>query len=254
MAKKIKTLVESGESQQRSLDALVTVIKSCESSVISKWQEMAYAVHEIYTRELWTINFESFEHCMQEAIGWKKSWAYEMLKAANVLEHAPITDASMARYLHPLVASNRAIAWESAVESASPAKPTRDDVKKAASLLLTNQLGNQTDGEEDAEEKSGATDKDVPDAPLVAWGKQFDEIISNLRDVKNKIEELSETEAGAFLGSAQIVVDMKNVFNALQWAKPHCQCVYCDGDGCKHCQNRGWMCKGLHTSAPEDLK
>ena len=108
MAKKIKTLVESGESQQRSLDALVTVIKSCESSVISKWQEMAYAVHEIYTRELWTINFESFEHCMQEAIGWKKSWAYEMLKAANVLEHAPITDASMARYLHPLVASNRA--------------------------------------------------------------------------------------------------------------------------------------------------
>jgi hypothetical protein len=252
MAKKIKTLVESGESQQRSLDALVTVIKSCESSVISKWQEMAYAVHEIYTRELWTVNYESFEHCMQEAIGWKKSWAYEMLKAANVLEHAPITDASMARYLHPLVAANRAIAWEAAVDSASPAKPTRDDVKKAASLLLTNQLGNQ--GEEDAEEKSVAPDKNIPESPLVTWGKQFDEVITSLRDVKNKIEELAETEAGTFLGSAQIIVDMKNVFNALQWAKPHCPCVYCEGDGCKHCQEKGWMCKGLHTSAPEDLK
>lgn len=253
MAKKIKTLVESGESQQRSLDALVTVIKSCESSVISKWQEMAYAVHEIYTRELWTINFESFEHCMQEAIGWKKSWAYEMLKAANVLEHAPITDASMARYLHPLVASNRTIAWEAAVESASPAKPTRDDVKKAASLLLTNQLGtdNGSDGEGDSEKQAQPV---APESPLVVWGKQFDEVITALRDVKNKIEELSETEAGTFLGSAQIIVDMKNVFNALQWAKPHCPCVYCDGDGCKHCQEKGWMCKGLHASAPEDLK
>ena len=88
----------------------------------------------------------------------------------------------------------------------------------------------------------------------MTWGKQFDEVITSLRDVKNKIEELAETEAGTFLGSAQIIVDMKNVFNALQWAKPHCPCVYCEGDGCKHCQEKGWMCKGLHTSAPEDLK
>lgn len=251
MARKIKTIVESGESQQSSLDTLVTVIKCCEQDVISKWQEMAGAVQEIYSRKLWTVNYESFEHCMQDAIGWKKSWSYEILKAANVLEHAPITDASMARYLHPLVAENRVIAWEAAVQEASPEKPTREDVKKAVAML-----GKSNDGSSDSDESEGEKEpekqEEVPS--IVPPAHEFARITVELRLLKNAIEALAEDPAGAYLGVAQIVVDMKNVFSALKWATPHCVCVYCEGEGCKHCQNRGWMSKGLWDSAPDDMK
>lgn len=251
MARKIKTIVESGESQQASLDTLVTVIKCCELDVISKWQEMAGAVQEIYTRKLWTVNYESFEHCMQDAIGWKKSWSYEILKAANVLEHAPITDASMARYLHPLVAENRVIAWEAAVQEASPEKPTREDVKKAVAML-----GKSNDGSSDSDESEGEKEpekqEEVPS--IVPPAHEFTRIVTELRELKNAIEALAEDPAGAYISTAQIVVDMKNVFSALKWATPHCVCVYCEGEGCKHCQSRGWMSKGLWDSAPDDMK
>ena len=105
------------------LDAIET-IKSCEKNVVKCWQEMALAVKAIHTKKLWMDKHESFDDCMAAEVGWKKSWAYEMLKAAEVLEDAPITDASMARFLHPLDSEKRLIAWEGAVKEAAPAKPT----------------------------------------------------------------------------------------------------------------------------------
>lgn len=238
---------------QSELETQVSIIKQCEREVVAQWQVMARAVKEIHANRLWEVGYESFEHCMSHAIGWKKSWAYEMLKAAEVLEDAPITDASMARYLHPLQSQQRQLAWQEAVEVASPEKPTRDDVKKAASLLrggMENQGGEG--GEEDSKE-SGAPDPE-PIPSIVPPSAEFDMIIALLREARNAIEELSEKPAGAFITPAQIVVDLKNVFNALSWAKPHCVCVYCEGEGCKHCQSRGWLCKGLYASAPEDMK
>ena len=68
------------------------------------------------------------------------------------------------------------------------------------------------------------------------------------------IEKLAETETGQYITTAQITIDLKNVFNALQWAKPHCTCVYCEGEGCKHCQHTGWLCKGLFNAAPDEVK
>jgi hypothetical protein len=254
--KKTKKIVASADSAitvQHTLDDLVNIIKSCEQSVVSNWQTMALAVKDIHSKQLWAANYESFEHCMAEAVGWKKSWAYEMLKAADVLEDAPITDASMARYLHPLDAQKRMLAWSGAVNEASPEKPTRDDVKRAASMLKGEVTSATT--EDVADEESGAPDKQQEAAPsLVPDSAEFERIVAMLREARNAIEELAEKPAGAYIGTAQIVVDLKNVFNALQWAKPHAVCVYCEGDGCKHCQSRGWLCKGLHASAPEDLK
>ena len=241
-----------GLTQQTALDQQLDVIRIAEQEVVSRWQVMAIATKTIHRQRLWELNYESFEHCMSEALGWKKSWAYEMLKAADVLEDAPITDASMARYLHPLEGAKRLTAWQSAVESAQPEKPTRDDVKKAAALLRG---GDETPKEEpeEGEKESGAPDQE-PTPSIVPPVDEFDRIVAMLREARNAIEELAEKPAGAFVTTAQIVVDLKNVFNALTWAKPHCVCVYCEGEGCKHCQGHGWMCKGLYASAPEDLK
>lgn len=246
-----KNEIVPSTSLQMLLDAQVTIIKECEQEVVTRWQIMAAAVKEIHAKRLWEENYQSFEHCMAEAIGWKKSWAYEMLKAAEVLEDAPITDASMARYLHPLDPDRRQLAWQGAVSEAAPAKPTREDVRKAASLLNTPELG---EGEEQPD-APGKEEKDEQKPPsIVPDAAGFDEIMAILRDTRSSIEALAETPAGAFVGLEQIIVDMRNAYNALAWAKPHCVCVYCDGEGCKHCHNRGWMPKGLYASAPEEYK
>lgn len=246
-------ITKGAETMQSELDTQVGIIKQCELEVVARWQVMAQAVKEIHAKRLWEISYESFEDCMSDAIGWKKSWAYEMLKAAEVLEDAPITDASMARYLHPLQPQQRQMAWQEAIEVASPEKPTRDDVKKAASLMR-GEIGNGgRDDKQEEPKKSGAPDPE-PAPSIVPPAAEFDKIVALLREARNAIEELAEKPAGAFITPAQIVVDLKNVFNALSWAKPHCVCVYCEGEGCKHCQSRGWLCKGLYASAPEDMK
>lgn len=251
--KQTKQIVANIGNPQTELDTQVHIIKQCESEVVHNWHVMATAVKEIHSKRLWEINYESFESCMAQAIGWKKSWAYEMLKAAEVLEDAPITDASMARYLHPLQPQQRQLAWQEAVEVASPEKPTRDDVKKAASLLKGGHKPDEDGGEE--EKESGPPDsKDEKQPSIVPPSAEFDRIIAALREVRADIEALGAAPAGSYVGTEQIIVDLRNVFNALQWAKPHCVCIYCDGEGCKHCQHRGWMCKGLYASAPEDMK
>jgi len=246
------TVTSSAMSHQSALDQQVEIIRDAEKAVVGQWQIMAIAVKEIHSKRLWELNYDSFEHCMSDALGWKKSWAYEMLKAADVLEDAPITDASMARYLHPLDGVKRLTAWNSAIEMAQPEKPTREDVKKAASLMRGGTMGGATEDEE-----SGAPDKSEEQEqsdPLVPSASEFDAIMAKIREVRDAVELLAEKPAGAFLGASQINVDLKNVLNALAWAKPHCTCVYCEGDGCKHCQGHGWMPKGLYASAPEDMK
>ena len=237
-----------------NLEDAIETIKSCEKNVVKCWQEMALAVKAIHTKKLWTDKHESFDDCMAAEVGWKKSWAYEMLKAAEVLEDAPITDASMARFLHPLDSEKRLIAWEGAVKEAAPAKPTREDVKKAAAMVK----------EIDEVEKSGAPDfSDEAEEPVaeaevvpsvVPDHAEFDRIMALMREVKSSIEELCESPTGTYVTKAQVLADMKNAYNALAWAKPHCVCVYCDGEGCKHCQQNGWLCKGLWASAPEEYK
>jgi len=248
----IDAVPHSGITMQNALDAQLDVIRTAESEVVARWQVMAIATKAIHAQRLWELNYESFEQCMSDALGWKKSWAYEMLKAADVLEDAPITDASMARYLHPLEGTKRLMAWQSAVDSSQPEKPTREDVKKAAALLRGGEAPPKEEPQE-GDDKSGAPDPE-PVPSIVPASDEFDRIVAMLREVRNSIEELAEKPAGAYITPGQIVVDLKNVFNALTWAKPHCVCVYCEGEGCKHCQGHGWMCKGLWASAPEEYK
>lgn len=232
----------------------VSTIQSCEQNVVKCWQEMALAVKAIHTKRLWEGKYETFDDCMAAEVGWKKSWAYEILKAAEVLEDAPITDASMARFLHPLDSDKRLIAWEGAVKEAAPAKPTRDDVKKAAAMVK--------EVEECESEQSGAPDfypdteeeKEAPPPSVVPDHGEFDRIMGLMREIKSSIEELCEIPTGTYITKAQVLADMKNAYNALAWAKPHCVCVYCDGEGCKHCQDNGWLCKGLWASAPEEYR
>lgn len=245
--------IDHAQIMQSALDEQVEIIKQCEHEVVTKWKVMAMAVKEIHANRLWEANYQSFEHCMSTAVGWKKSWAYEMLKAADVLADAPITDASMARYLHALAPEQRMIAWEGAVTEAAPEKPTREHVKKSAAMLKGGKDGEIEEDGGGGEKESGAPDENEPPS-IVPDASEFDRIVTMLREARNAIEALSEKSAGAFITPAQIVVDLKNVFNALSWAKPHCVCVYCEGEGCKHCQARGWLCKGLFASAPEDLK
>ena len=237
-----------------TLEAAVETIKSCETNVVKCWQEMALAVKAIHTKRLWEGKYETFDDCMASEIGWKKSWAYEMLKAAEVLEDAPITDASMARFLHPLEPEKRLIAWEGAVSEAAPAKPTRDDVKKAAAMLRAGKSDESgaPDFIEDVAEPEEV--KETGNPSLVPSVGEFDRIMGLMREVKSSIEELCEDKAGIYVTKAQVLADMKNAYNALAWAKPHCICVYCEGDGCKHCQQNGWLCKGLWASAPEEYK
>lgn len=237
-----------------NLEDAIETIKSCEKNVVKCWQEMALAVKAIHTKKLWMDKHESFDDCMRAEVGWKKSWAYEMLKAAEVLEDAPITDASMARFLHPLDSDKRLIAWEGAVKEAAPAKPTRDDVKKAAAMLKEMRESDESGAPDSMEESDDAPVEAEVVPSIVPDSGEFDRIMALMREIKSSIEELCDSKTGTYVTKAQVLADMKNAYNALAWAKPHCVCVYCEGEGCKHCQQNGWLCKGLWASAPEEYK
>jgi len=83
---------------------------------------------------------------------------------------------------------------------------------------------------------------------------QVEAVTGVIETIAGKKSALVVMPTGTYVTKAQVLADMKNAYNALAWAKPHCVCVYCEGEGCKHCQQNGWLCKGLWASAPEEYK
>jgi len=78
-------------------------------------------------------------------------------------------------------------------------------------------------------------------------------IISNL-----KTAVLAKRSSGdplyADLNPSQFKAECENVYRTLRSLRPHAVCVYCVGDGCKACLNRGWLGEFSYAAAPEDMK
>jgi ParB-like chromosome segregation protein Spo0J len=82
----------------------------------------------------------------------------------------------------------------------------------------------------------------------------FKSLAQRIGLLRKDIFELSEEPGGERLPLTQIRVDLNNVSEALQSAKPHSACPYCKGAGCKQCDALGWMHKDRYAGIPEERR
>ncbi len=53
---------------------------------------------------------------------------------------------------------------------------------------------------------------------------------------------------------AQLTTSIDNARSAMDSILPHAVCPYCAGDGCRACENTGWVSEQAYKMAPREMK
>jgi hypothetical protein len=84
---------------------------------------------------------------------------------------------------------------------------------------------------------------------------EFDAIASAVSQIKKRLNDLSDTDAGSFIDYQDAAAWADNLRHAVTSAKPYCVCPMCAGAGCRTCRadrnagpdkGLGWLPKQLH--------
>lgn len=82
----------------------------------------------------------------------------------------------------------------------------------------------------------------------------FQQLESDLRDIKRLILALAKEPGGAFINTRNVSAGIKQALDAVSSAEPYTTCPYCEGHGCDGCLKTGWVCQLAYEQAPEENK
>lgn len=154
-------------------------LQRCERDISCGLANVGNAIRLIHDEKLWRGEYFSFEEYCEKRWGWKKSQAYNMISAGDVIRNISNnstivekpTKESQCRPLASLPPQKQAEAWQDAVESAEGDQPTAAEVEQAAKPYKASQGVNQfasTAHIETAEdEQESAQRRPIPDDPRI---------------------------------------------------------------------------------------
>ena len=128
-------------------------------------------------------------------------------------------------------------------------------------IASKKQLDRPVDPQIDAWQE-GLTEK-CKEAFADLW--KFQELLTSLLGVRQKIQAYCDLPAFAFLLKQQVLVDLENASRGIRHAKPYAACPWCEQKGmrrgddgkvteCGACKKVGWVTKDRFDTAPADLK
>ena len=117
---------------------------------------------------------------------------------------------------------------------------------------------NTSDGIEDTEPYAPPTDKvgnpisgDVGIA--FAEAEKIDEIINIIAQARAQVKAIAKLPVGSHIHKQTVEAALKTAAVNLKDSRPHAVCPYCD-NGCKTCNNQGWLGKTQYDLAPSEMK
>ena len=83
--------------------------------------------------------------------------------------------------------------------------------------------------------------------------------IATIKTLQVGMKEDAGSEGFELLDEKQIEPRLKDIKSLLKFARPHCICPACSGDGgcgskCGHCKGKGWMVEGEFRMLPSEYK
>jgi hypothetical protein len=234
-------------------------IEDAEHKARSSWVTMGWALRKIRDEDLWKPEYNTFADYVQDKLGYKKSWAYEIIDAGEVALSVPITATSQARVLTDLTQEAQEAVWDKAQEIAAEGG-SRGVTVKALKEARDIELGGPAPT---SEPEPPATPVDPPiDTGVVSSRHERASAMRAMRaQLKSLAEEIMEEascgDGGHWFDGEQFLESMKNASRLLRLATPEADCPYCRGKGdvdCDVCQNLRWLPKGVYDSLPADMK
>lgn len=227
--------------------ALEQVINESESKVREQWIRMGWALKTIRDDSLYTDSHESFADFVEQKLGYKKSWAYEVIDASEVAKVVPIKAVSQARVLAQMEPDEQKEVWNRAVEI-SDGEVTAKAIKQAAE---PQQAEPEVQHSEPDPAPASALDSDEVRAIM--------QLNADLRSELKNICECAEKgvlkgEGGHWFDFDQFKSSLQNAARVLKMAMPVADCPYCGGKGCEACNFKGWLPKGVYDSLPASVK
>jgi hypothetical protein len=242
------SIVEQDSAFKRS--ALEDHIYDAEAKAKSSWITMGWALRKIRDEDLYKPDFATFAEYVEKQLGYKKSWAYEVIDASEIAKTVPITATAQARVLSGLEPEQQESVWQKAEDLAleeGKRGVTVATLKKAKGAMVT-----QSDTIP-SETKKESGDKTVSNQ---------DQLAEDIKSYRSALQQMAlaiktgiaESEGSHWFDEDQFIASMKNASRLLKLAAPKADCPYCKGTGCDSCLGLGWLPEGVYDSLPDDMK
>lgn len=234
------------------LSALEDHIFDAEAKAKSSWITMGWALRKIRDEDLYKPKYATFAEYVEHSLGYKKSWAYEVIDASEVAKTVPITATAQARVLTGLDPEEQADVWQKAEDLAFDAGKrgvTVETLKQAKGEVIPTEDPIPTQPKESEEEEDSPTDGRafVLEATKThrQWLREFAAAVKN---------DMGASEGAHWFDADQFVASLQNAARLLKLAAPEADCPYCEGKGCDSCNHLGWLPKGVYDALPDDMK
>jgi hypothetical protein len=250
-------------------------------SIKSRARDMVEMAIELHDRLGWKVlGYDSWEACVEvefhKTLGWNRQSSYRMMRHRKInvklLELSPIGDTlapkggcvpeSHARATAGIedLGTAAQVIHEAIIEKTSAGKPpeavTAADIKRHAKPYLPPksppgdatepQEGDSDEPEEELEPVLDGEGNAVPDEAVGAFTDDLDEgkeILSDIRQLDNRIKKWSGTIGGSQCSHAAAVVRLRETKAAVSAALPWVICPNCPGTGCTICGGRRFLLK-----------
>jgi len=239
-----------------SLEQHTEFIKTCESNIRLMWVHMGQCLETVRDLKLYEKTHDSFEEYVEGCLGYKKSWAYEVISASTVAAQIPITSTSQARPLLKVPESQREEVWEKAKDIAideGSGQVTAKAVAEAVRQLdITEPDPASVPEPEPASEPAANPVKVDTKYPIK---EVIDDLVAKIQILSRESRsQVTNKPGGHWFDHDQFTSDLKNAARLLRMAQPAADCPYCEGKGCDTCANLGWLPKGVWDSLPSSVR
>ena len=219
-------------------------IQTAEKNIRDNWVDMANTLIQVRDDKLWEEGgYTGFEQYVNEELGYGKQWVYKLMKTPEVAEIIPVTNPTVAAELVALPEERWEEAWDNAKQIAATNEPSGRHVRRAVKAIK--------DGRSVEEEIERVSLLKHPEMEVVTpiiinlevAQSKFEAILDSMREIYHEINALAQEKDGVWIDMSFIKTDFKNIGNALRFAKPHADCIFCAGDGCEKCLDSGMLNK-----------
>ena len=221
------------------------------------------------------LGYANWAVCCEKEFGYSKQHTNRLIKAEEVRQ---ITEATS--QVEPMGSTNDPDPMDPSLLPQLPERQARELAKVPAKQRsdVLNRVIEQTDGKVTA-----AAIKEAVTTPICpnCGGREFDEdgdcigchepevahvepsVEDRMKEANSKLESLGRAIT-AHLNDAEelgnphldeqrlniLKSQLKTAAGTIRAAKGAARCAYCDGDGCKHCYQTGWLNKVSAEAAP----
>ena len=235
-----------------SLEQHTEFIKTCESNIRLMWVHMGQCLQTVRDLKLYEKTHDSFEEYIEGCLGYKKSWAYEVISASTVANQIPITSTSQARPLLKVPESQREAVWKKATDIAideGSGQVTARAVKEAVKQLDTVAPVVEPDPAPEPTPEPVKQDTKYPIKEVI------DDLVAKIQLLSREARsQVTNKPGGHWFDHELFTADLKNAARLLRMAQPAADCPYCGGKGCDTCANLGWLPKGVWDSLPSSVR